>query len=206
MPNGRRLPRFSGKNGFHRVGLIAGAGLLLAACSIPEVPTIFGSDVVHPACPTVQMLQDADKVAYYKAGPGRDITDIIVEAELIGFRGECEYQEEDGKFTSVEMVLKVQMDITRGPAAKGREAALPYFVAIPKFYPSPAGRKDFNVRIVFPENVNSLTVNAPEIQIDIPLSDQVTGADADIFLGFALTRAQLEENRKRRGARDASGG
>ncbi|MDA0239794.1 MAG: hypothetical protein O3A84_07170 [Proteobacteria bacterium] len=205
----RPLQRIAWMSGLHRAGMFSGV-LLLAACetgvSIPELPTIFPNSVPHPACPSIQMLQDADKLAQYRPGPGRDITDIIFEAELVGFKGECEYQEDDGKFTSVELVLKVQMEVNRGPANPTREARLPYFVAIPKFYPSPEGRKDFSVRIVFPENVNTLTVNAPEIEINIPLSDRLKGPDARIFLGFALTREQLEENRKRRSARGARGG
>lgn len=204
----RRLMRFTWMSRLRRAGVISGV-VLLAACetgvSLPELPTIFPASVPHPACPSIQMLQDADKLAQYRPGPGRDITDIIFEAELIGFRGECEYQEEDGKFTSVGLILKVQMEVTRGPANPTREARLPYFVAIPKFYPSPEGRKDFAVRIVFPENVNTMTVNAQEIEISVPLSDRLKGPETRIFLGFALTREQLEENRKRRGARGGRG-
>ena len=69
-----------------------------------------------PKCPTIKFLKDADEITVYKSGPGKDLRDIIFEAELTGFKGECEYVGINGIHTKVVLTLQLGLDITRGPA------------------------------------------------------------------------------------------
>ena len=52
----------------------------------------------------------------FKPGPGRDITDILFEAEIVNFAGDCDYDE-----GQAEIELSVQIRVERGPANKGRD-------------------------------------------------------------------------------------
>ena len=88
--------------------------LVLIACEATEVLNPFdGPKVVLPACPTVKLLRDADKVTVYRAGPGQDITDILYEAKLTGLSGDCEYVGKDGVFQEVVISLRVEFDLVR---------------------------------------------------------------------------------------------
>ena len=191
--------------------VLAGLAPFLAACeSDISLPSLSNLPFVEPTttpppCPPVRVLQDAEKLARYRDGPGRDITDIVVEAEFRGFIGSCGYEEKDGKFTSVNLLLTLEFDVTRGRAARERVMDLPYFVAIPKFYPKPAGRSDFTIRIRFPPNVDTITAQSEEIEVRLPLRDGARGPETNIFLGFALTAPQLEENRRHREMRIGGG-
>lgn len=195
------------RRSFVLVGLV----FLLAACetalSLPSLPDLPFTEpkLVPPPCPSVRLLQDADTLARYRPGPGRDITDIVVEAEIKAFRGSCGYVEEDGKFTSVNLLLKLQFDVSRGPANRTPISDVSYFVAVPKFYPKPAGRSDFAMRVRFPPNVDELTAVSEEIEVSIPLRDGARGPEINVILGFALTPSQLEENRRRRQTRSRGG-
>ena len=77
------------------VGKAASAGLCLlaAACGILEKDQRY-------ACPAVFILQDAQNLTRFKPGPGRDITDIRFEAEIFDFRGQCNFDEDDGIWAS----------------------------------------------------------------------------------------------------------
>ena len=40
-----------------------------------------------------------------------------------------------------------------------------YFVAIPEFYPKPAGQQIFTVKAKFPENRNSINITDEEVEV-----------------------------------------
>lgn len=190
-----------------RLGRILALGIgavMLAACGqLPSVDALnpFAGKAKKPVpdCPPVKMLQDADKLVFYRSGGGRDITDIVFQAELTGFDGECEYIR-DGKdnFTAVNLTLQVSFEVTRGPASAARNGEISYFVAIPDFFPRAEGRREFTRKFIFPENRNDISLSDSEIDVRLPLDAARTGPDTDIYIGFVLTRDQLENNRKRR--------
>jgi hypothetical protein len=190
-----------------RLSVIAGVSFVLAACSsdisMPSLPNLPFTEpkVAPPACPTVRLLQDTDKISRYRDGPGRDITDVVVEAEVTGFRGSCGYVEEDGKFTAVNLALNLEFDVSIGPASPKRVVDIPYFVAIPKYYPNPRGRTDFSLRVRFPANAQSVLAVGEEIEVNIPLRGDARGPEINVFLGFAVNPEQLEDNRRRRQTR-----
>ena len=180
--------------------------LLLSACNVTQSLKPFKkSGSVLPACPTVKILQDADKITVYRDGPGRDITDILHEAKLTGFMGECEYIGEDGVFTEVIVSLRVKFNLMRGPAEKKRFASLQYFVAIPEFFPAPEGKKQFSRRVGFPAGRNNVTFIDDYVEIRIPISKDRKGPGSRIYIGFELTRDQLNLNR-RQGSTPSLGG
>ncbi len=187
------------------VGLVA---MMLAGCEvgIPDISP-FGKKAALPACPTVRILPSAAEITSFRAGPGRDITDIEYEARMAGFQGDCEYNGDSPDWTSVDVVVKPAFEVGRGPAAASRTVALTYFVAISNFHPDPKGKSEFKLQVAFPENRNNVQVVDNEVRLNIPLSADLQGPDVDIFMGFALTREQLDYNRNRqRGRRNAAGG
>ncbi len=172
-------------------------GLILAGCESADVLNPFGKKKPTPACPKVQLLKDTDSVTAYRAGPGRDITDIRYEAELKGFTGECEYIGEKGIYSKVIVSLKVGFDITRGPAEKSRSTNVSYFVAMPEFYPKPQGRQVFTTKVVFPENRNSMRIIDEAVEVSIPITKSRPGPGSKIYIGFQLTPEQIKFNREK---------
>lgn len=169
------------------IGLVASLGLLVAACGL------FDKDTVY-RCPAVFILQDAKDLTKFKPGPGRDITDILFEAEIVDFRGDCDYDEDDGEAT---IDLLVQVRVERGPANKNRDIAFEYFVALPSFQSQPEGKRVLPVKGAFGENRTRL-VYQDELQMTIPVKTPTDGAALEIILGFQLTPEELKFNRSRR--------
>ena len=171
---------------------------VLAACEATENLYPFdGPKIVVPACPTVKLLQDADKITVYRPGQGRDITDILYEAKLIGFSGECEYVGDDGVFQEVVVSVRAKFDLARGPADTKRIAGLKYFVAVPEFFPAPEGKRQFVRRVGFPIGRNNITFNDDFVEVRIPLTKDRKGPGLRIYIGFHLTQDQLNLNRRR---------
>jgi hypothetical protein len=146
-----------------------------------------------PACPPVYVLGDASRVTKFKPGPGRDLTDVEVEAEIASFKGECGADDE-----GVRIELQVTVEARRGPADTDRKAELSYFLAIPAFFPAPEAKAVFPVAITFPEGDNTVRYTDEVVTLTIPVK---AGEDADqyeVYVGFQTSQEELERNRKSR--------
>jgi hypothetical protein len=164
-----------------RIAGALGLALSLWAC---------GSSPRDPPCPKIFLAQETSTLTKFRPG-GRDITDVQFEAELLGYSGGCKY---DRNKLTIE--LNVDMAVTRGPAG-GREAQFHYFVAVPKLYPDPRGKQDFDVAFQFPQNARRGQFR-DEIVLEFPLANPSEGPSNEIYIGLQLTEAELEYNRKRR--------
>lgn len=164
---------------------VSALGLLVAACGL------FDKDVKY-RCPAVFILEDAKDLTRFKAGPGRDITDILFEAEIVNFVGDCDYDE-----GQAEIELSVQIRVERGPANKGRQVAFDYFVAIPEFRSQAEGKSIFNVVGEFEGNRTRM-IYQDDLDMTIPVKVPTDGAALEIILGFQLTPEELEFNRSRK--------
>lgn len=145
-----------------------------------------------PKCPPIFILKDAGSLTRYTPGAGKDITDVLFQAKIIDFRGVCDYTKDR---TMVEIDLDLAFDLVRGPANRDRKAAFQYFVAIPRFHPAPQGRNTFSIRATFAGQATRTRTN-DRIQVEIPLDPKISRDDYAIYLGFQLTRQELEENRR----------
>ena len=127
------------------VPFLALTSLLLAACSDGELK-------YAPACPQLTLLAEgADLVRF--AGAGRDVTDRVMEARINGVDAKCA----PGRGRDVVATIRVRADVARGPAARGRTAQVPYFVAVMRG-DAVLDRREFALAANFPPNVNSMRV------------------------------------------------
>ena len=109
--------------------------LVLAGCNNKPIPP----------CPNVRVDSATGAMTKFKDGPGRDVTDIEYQAEIVGYKGQCVHHEE-----SLDVIFDVDFALTGGPAAKGGIAPLYYFVAIPQFFPQAVGKKIIDVDAKLP--------------------------------------------------------
>src|SRR3954469_13394829 len=91
---------------------------VLAGCGPP-------SDKFAPACPELRLLPDgADLMNFSERG--RDITDMVMSARISAVPAECSA----GSRGRVKATIRVMLDITRGPAMRGKSATIPWFVTV----------------------------------------------------------------------------
>lgn len=170
---------------FRAVLAASTVGLLVSACGL------FDKDVRYQ-CPAVFILEDARELTRFKPGPGRDITDILFQAEIVNFVGDCDYDE-----GLAEIQLSVQIRVERGPANKGREIAFDYFVAIPQFQSQPEGKNVFSVAGAFEGSLTRMQYQ-DDLEMTVPVKVPTDGAALEIILGFQLTPEELTFNRSRK--------
>lgn len=165
---------------------LLGTGLigLLAACD-----TLFPSP--QGPCPTVSIVSDAARLTQYREGAGRDLTDVRYQAEISNVQFSCRYQR-DGRLTAA---LAIDILATRGPAAEDTAANFPFFVAIADSRQNILAKQVFDSVIEFDRRQRRAGVRE-EIDQELSLVGEDSGANYEVLVGFQLTAEQLEQNRR----------
>jgi hypothetical protein len=149
-----------------------------------------------PVCPNVRLIPAlADVTRYAGPGPAHDVTDMVVQARVMGVNGSCSAGDDQYVLPAkVQVTIAVQ----RGPAMRGREADVPVFLAVTEGE-TVRDKQVFPVHVVFPPNVDRLTMTSPEIDMSLPVTQTVTGASYGIIAGFQLSPDELAANRRASG-------
>ncbi|SBW12626.1 conserved hypothetical protein [uncultured Alphaproteobacteria bacterium] len=179
------------------LGLAARGAALLVALGGLAGCGIFDKKEPPAPCPQVRIDRDTAKITRFQ-GSGTDVTDTLIEAEITGYTGTCEVRPDDHE---VLMTLNATFLATVGPATPAqpdgsRKQRFKYFVALPDFYPHPAGKQVFETEVTFPPNVNQVRYRDAEVALKIPLTKSVSSGDVRVYLGMQLDRDQLEFNRR----------
>lgn len=163
------------------------AAVAVAGCS-PSVERF------APACPALALLPDAADLTRYSAA-GQDITDLVVDARITAVPATCS-QDKDGE---VNATLRVNMAVSRGPAATSRQFGLPYFIAVTQG-DRVLDKQDYTMPVEFAANANQAVPSGQPIDLVLPVTREKSAAAYSIFVGYVLSPDELALNRKR-GAR-----
>jgi hypothetical protein len=180
---------------FARAGVLTVSALALAGCGL------FAKDKAPPPCPRVSLLSDASHETRFADGPGRDIIDIVLEAEVTDVKRACQYEVDDKTETGkIETQLLVSLDLSRGPAAKSRETTFSYFVALTDAAHNVLQKQVFPNKVEFPPNRSRVAWTDEAVTITIPLVAKQTGRDFEVYVGLQLTPDEVEYNRTKQTA------
>ncbi|MGB0684097.1 MAG: hypothetical protein ACPGOV_15430 [Magnetovibrionaceae bacterium] len=177
-------------------GLLAIAAVLtLGACETFEQMT--GQAPPPPPCPAISFLADASEITRFLPGPGRDLTDVVFTAEMARYAGGCGYDVDDetGRGT-LTIEMQVTFAVRRGPAEKQGQVALPYFVTVTDQDRNILNKAVMEGSVGFPGNRTTVQFIDAPVVLDLPIRDGIVGTDYKVFLGFQLTRDELDFNRQ----------
>ncbi len=162
-----------------------GGLLLLAGCD--SDPNRF-----PPACPAASLVADAADLTRFD-GRGQDLTDMVADGKIVALAGRCR-QSGDGR--TLRTTVTVSLDLSRGPAARGRVEPVSYFVAVTRGEQI-LDKQTFDLRVAFPPNTDIVHVSGDPVQLDLPTPPGTSGATYRILVGFQLTPEQMALNRRR---------
>ena len=151
--------------------------LALASC---------GADKIVPPCPPVRIDNATAALTKFKDGAAEDMANMEYRAELVGYKGQCVFKDD-----RVELSMDIDFAFEPGPAAAGGK--VPYFVAIPQFFPRPEGKRV--LEFAMPSGKGMQRVRETNITTVIPLAKDQAAASFDVYIGLQLTPAQLAYNR-----------
>lgn len=176
----RRPPRLS------RSVLLAAMLVALAGCGSSQ-------QKFAPACPKLSLLPDAGDLVRFTGAPGapHDVRALEVAAHVAAVPAHCESAGKD----EVRAVLQLVADVRRGPAFRGEDLTIPYFIAITQ-----NGRVldelNYTLPVRFQPNADQARVTGSDVSFTVPISRTVSAAAFHLYLGFRLTPAELAYNRQ----------
>jgi hypothetical protein len=166
---------------FFTLALMGGA---LAGCTNAPVPP----------CPAVRVDSSTARLTQFKDGPGRAVSDVEYQAELVAYTGSCAHSEK-----GVEVQMDIDVAVAGGPAAKKDQKPIYYFVAVPQLFPSTDGKRVFQLNRGLPSSPGTIErFKENDIRIFIPLKKDEPAAAYDVYVGLQLTNEQLDFNRSQR--------
>jgi len=179
---------FFKNSGFLRVTVLALATGILASCSTLGLDD--EKDEKAQLCPAASILGNAERVAQFKQGNGRDLIDVSFQAEIGQLSMSCRYLK--GRVVSD---ISFELISERGPAARTRTGIFDYFVAISDGQGRVLKKELFQSKIAFAENKRRAG-HLEEIELSVPLRKNEDGGNYEVLVGFQLTEDQLKFNRR----------
>lgn len=160
---------------------IAVAGLLLvSAC---------GSTQEIVRCPDVRVPSETGNLTRFGPGDGRDITDVVMEAQFEEVRGECSVDDDE-----VQVAALVKITARQGPASNLQQGEFSFFVAVTDRKRNILSRRSVPAIVDFSGNRSRVTY-FERLKVDIPKAESQAGDEFLIFMGFELSREEVGFNR-----------
>ncbi|KAF0113711.1 MAG: hypothetical protein FD149_2052 [Rhodospirillaceae bacterium] len=188
-----------------KISMLAGMTMgVVVGCSGTSAPTD------RADCPRVVLDRATSSLTRFRETVGRDLTDLELEAEIIGYTGTCDHDRDH-----VSMTLAVRFIATRGPALEDSTVTWPYFIAVVQTPPSATlppsetaaqptilvpkilVKEVFRLASTFPPGQDSIHVRDEDITLALPLRPEESLDRYQIFLGLQLTPEQLNDNRRK---------
>lgn len=180
MPN--RLPNHGWAR---RAALLAALLPLLSDCGPPR-------NQFAPPCPGQAILGDAADLDVHRGAGTGDLTDMVLHGRIVGMQGTCR---EGDKKNQLAVTVSIGVEVTRGPAMQGREADVPVFVAVTDGG-TVLDKRTFQMHVVFPSNVDRVTLTPGEMNLLLPVTPTKSGAAYTILGGFQVTPDQIGRGRR----------
>ena len=187
--------------------------IFLAACQenfrpdlgyIEEKLDIFGSPTLP--CPDARILDAGKQYVRYHRGPGHDITDIEMEAQIIELRFTCGMANRDRQEDipqsaawNVVVELGILIGARSGPALQdGTAQSIPFFVALVDRFGQIVEKQSFSAEIAFPNKAGPSSRTLEEnIVLSIPVRSLEQAGSYETVVSFQLTKEQLDQTQNR---------
>lgn len=165
--------------------------VLLGGCENPK-------DIIPPVCPKASILHEASTLTRFKEGAGRDLIDVDFEAEITSISGECGYDiDDDTGIGNIEMRVRARFEFIRGPANIDSTVNFDYFVVLTDVASEVISKQMFPFESDFWTNRTVITDRDAPVDLIIPVKSGQNGEDFLVYVGFQLSRDELQYNRDR---------
>jgi hypothetical protein len=154
-----------------------------------------GKDEFPPVCPRASLLWQAADLDRYRdesAASTQDIRDMILSGRVTAIPAKCEAGD---KASQLAADVGITVQLTRGPAMQGRATNVQYFLAVTE-NGNILDKQVYQSAVVFPPNVDQVTLTSPSVHMVFPISPTKSGAAYTVLAGFQLTPEELAYNRR----------
>lgn len=145
----------------------------------------------NPApCPNVVVLADAARLIEFDGD--KTLENVAYTGEILDVSLSCRYYADK----PIEASVKLAMAFGRGPKGKSAKRDYTYFVAVTRKDLEVIEKAEFTTPVEFDDDKNVRTAEEKIEKIVIPrASEQTSGTNFEVVVGFSLTPEQVIFNR-----------
>lgn len=143
-------------------------------------------------CPRVSLLKEAVEFTQFRAGGGRDVTDVAYRGRIMDIEFECKQNEERTEITA-RAVVTAEFDL--GPAADIKNPNFPVFLALTDSGGPIIDKTIFDMKVAFRGSGRKAVATRTIKGIRIPAKGSIPVEAHEIFFGFQISPAQVAYNR-----------
>ncbi len=176
--------------------LVTTLSLVLSACGAADSMKFWRAEKPEP-CPRITVLKNASELTKFKAGPGRDLIDVLFEAKVTDVLSACKYDVDyDTRAGTILTQVAPVIAAQRGPADQNRYADVEYFIAMVDENKKILTKRNFSLRLGFPGNLTHNSVRDEPVDLTIVTDGSKQGSDFEVYVGFQLSREEMAYNKK----------
>lgn len=166
--------------------------VLLSGCeTYNSIASYIGSSSAA-MCPDAAILAGTSILPALNPGAGDDPSGLVYTATMTNVTTRCDF---DKREKSVDARLRIFVRATRPPGGTEVDYRVPYFVAV-----TTGGdivdKKIYWLTFRFPESATARDVDVTVNSTEFPLGKAKQPYDYHLLVGFQLTKAQLDYNKK----------
>ena len=143
-------------------------------------------------CPALRILAEARDQSRFRQVETPDAGDLAFEAQVLSVNGLCNIEER-----ILDATVSIEFEIMRGPALPERKAEIRYFISQVKTGEQIAYYDAFRQTALFQPNQRRIRF-IESVNYSFTMPAGTTLRDYQIIVGFRLTPAELDYNRRRK--------
>lgn len=164
----------------------------LSGCETYDSITSYISSSSAGQCPDAAILAGTSVLPAFDAAAGDDPSNVVYTISMTNVTTRCDFSKRD---KTVDARVRIYVHATRPPGGVAADYRVPYYLAV-----TTGGdildKKLYSLTIHFPEagaiEDTDVTVDSTEFQVDKAKQPY----DYHLLVGFQLTKAQVEYNKK----------
>jgi len=190
------------KRHFNIAAIVMAAAVLVGCETVEDMTGISLASKGPTVCPDISILANASEKTAFRAGAGRDLIDILYEAEISGVTVGCDYDlDSDTTAGTLSVSITPFFAAERGAANSTGLADVSYFVAVTDQDKKIINKQTFSVSFGFQGNVTRARFGDTPVQMTLPIKAGRDGRDYLIYAGFQLSREQMDYNARKKARR-----
>jgi hypothetical protein len=143
-------------------------------------------------CPDANILANTSVIPVFDPTLGADPSNVVYTARITGVKTRCDYSKRDN---AIDANLHFMIKASRAPGGDEADYKVPYYVAVTSGG-AIVDKKVYWLQLRFPKASSALEQETLVDSIAIPVARDKKSYEYHLLLGFQLTQAQVDYNKK----------
>lgn len=174
------------------LALLAGAAVLLSGCDTWRSAVNYVRADSTSVCPDVNVLANTSVIPVFDPAKGADPANVVYTARFAGVRTRCDYSK---RSNSIDASVTVQIKATRPPGGEEAHYKVPYYIAVTSGG-AIVDKKIHWLEFDFAKAATEAAMEDLVDGIDIQVARDKRSFEYHFLVGFQLTKAQIDYNKK----------